>query len=198
MTDLNRYKVPLGVRPALIVVDMTYGFTDPECALGTACETAITANQRLAQEFRSRQLPVYLTKVVFDQAQMQHPFAKRLPAIGLLAPNTRWTEIVAELGPWTDSELVEKAMPSAFFDTDLRSRLRLANADSLVVTGVSTSGCVRATAVDGLQYGYPVWVAREACADRNQSAHEANLFDLHAKYAEVSDVNTVVQHVRQL
>ncbi len=81
--------------------------------------------------------------------------------------------------------MVEKQYASAFFGTDLLPRLREAGVDSLVVTGLTTSGCVRASVVDGLQHGYNVWVPREAVGDRNREAHEANLHDLHAKYADV-------------
>jgi nicotinamidase-related amidase len=88
--------------------------------------------------------------------------------------------------------LVEKQWASAFFGTGLDSRLRQAGVDSLVVTGLTTSGCVRATAVDGLQYDYPVVVPREAVGDRNSTAHTANLFDLHAKYADVLDLAEVL------
>jgi len=88
--------------------------------------------------------------------------------------------------------LVEKQWASGFFSTDLHAQLTALQVDSLVVSGLTTSGCVRATAVDGLQHDYRVVVPREAVADRNQAAHEANLFDLHAKYADVLDLSLVL------
>ena len=88
--------------------------------------------------------------------------------------------------------LIEKQWASSFFGTDLAVQLKAAKADSLVVTGLTTSGCVRATVVDGLQHDYPVVVPREAVGDRNAEAHRANLHDLHAKYAEVQGLDEVL------
>ena len=88
--------------------------------------------------------------------------------------------------------MVEKQWASAFHKTDLDQRLHAQDVDSLVVTGLTTSGCVRATVVDGLQYDYRVVVAREAVGDRNPEAHAANLFDMHAKYADVADLEEVI------
>jgi nicotinamidase-related amidase len=91
-----------------------------------------------------------------------------------------------------DDILVEKQWASGFHKTDLDEQLRARQVDSVVVTGLTTSGCVRATAVDGLQYDYRVVVPREAVGDRNAEAHAANLFDLHAKYADVMSVEEVI------
>ena len=89
--------------------------------------------------------------------------------------------------------MIEKQWASGFFKTDLHERLQAAKADSLVVTGLTTSGCVRATAVDGLQYDYKVVIPTEAVGDRNEDAHRANLFDLNAKYADVLDLKKVLE-----
>ena len=103
----------------------------------------------------------------------------------MLRPGSRWVQVDAALTPRADEPVIEKQGASAFFGTDLHERLRTTRADSLVVSGLTTSGCVRATAVDGLQHDYRVVVPREAVGDRNAAAHEANLFDLDAKYADV-------------
>jgi nicotinamidase-related amidase len=116
----------------------------------------------------------------------------------VLVPDSRWVSVDARLAPAAGEVLIEKQWASAFHATDIDTRLRQRDVDSLVVTGLSTSGCVRATAVDGLQYDYPVVVPREAVGDRNADAHVANLFDLHAKYADVCSVADVLAHLGKL
>ena len=190
--DLKREHLGLGIRPALVVVDMIRGFTDPACALGCACSEVVAANARLLQAFHQLGLPVFFTTVVYHDEHQARVFRARVPALNVLTPGSDWVQIDAGLERQPQDELIEKQWASAFFKTDLQSRLRVRGADSLVVTGLTTSGCVRATAVDGLQYDYPVVVPREAVGDRNSAAHEANLFDLHAKYVDVLGLEEVL------
>ena len=145
----------------------------------------IDANRALLATFRERGLPVFFTTVVYDSPEQAPVFRRRLPALNLLERGSHRVDIDPRLEPAAGEVLVEKQYASAFFGTDLLPRLRGAGVDSLVVTGLTTSGCVRATAVDGLQNDFPVKVVREAVGDRNQQAHAANLHDLHAKYADV-------------
>jgi maleamate amidohydrolase len=102
------------------------------------------------------------------------------------------------LAPRAEEPVIEKQWASSFFGTDLAQRLKTAQADSLVVTGLTTSGCVRATVVDGLQHDYPVVVPREAVGDRNAAAHAANLHDMHAKYADVQSLSEVLAAIAAL
>ncbi|MEP5763641.1 MAG: isochorismatase family protein [Halieaceae bacterium] len=183
--DLERNKVDLGQRPALLLVDMINGFTDPECPLGSECPSVVAANATLLELFRSRQLPVFFTTVVYHNAQQASVFRHRIAALNLLEPGSHWVQVDPALAPLPGEPVIEKQWASGFFATDLDQQLRAAGVDSLVVTGLTTSGCVRATVVDGLQYNYPVVVPREAVGDRNADAHEANLFDMNAKYADV-------------
>jgi len=190
--DLKREHLGLGIKPALIVVDMIRGFTDPACALGCACGDVVAANAGLLQAFHRLGLPVFFTTVVYHNEHQARVFRARVPALNVLTPGSDWVQLDAGLERLPQDELIEKQWASAFFKTDLQSRLRAHGADSLVVTGLTTSGCVRATAVDGLQYDYPVVVPREAVGDRNSAAHEANLFDLHAKYVDVLGLQEVL------
>lgn len=185
MPDLARQPQPLGARPALLLVDLSRGFTEPESPLGCECGSVIDANRTLLAAFRERGLPVFFTTVVYDSPDQAPVFRRRLPALNLLERGSQWVDIDSRLRPAAGEVLLEKQYASAFFGTDLLPRLREAGVDSLVVTGLTTSGCVRATAVDGLQHDFPVKVVREAVGDRNREAHEANLHDLHAKYADV-------------
>lgn len=198
MSDLARNSLGLGQRPALLLVDMIRGFTDPACPLGSACAPVIAANAQLLAAFRAARLPVLFTTVVYHRAEQARVFRQRIAALNLLTPDSIWVKVDAALAPQAGEPVIEKQWASSFFGTDLAARLRAAGADSLVVTGLTTSGCVRATVVDGLQHDYPVVVPREAVGDRNPEAHAANLFDLHAKYADVLGLDEVLTAVARL
>lgn len=182
---LDRQPQSLGKRPALVVVDVVKGFTDPDCPLGCPADEVVAANTTLMDAFHRHELPVFLTTVIYRHPHQGRVFRDRLPALNLLSPDSEWVDFDPRLPVVEADVVVEKIHASSFHGTALNEQLRSLQVDSLVVTGLTTSGCVRATAVDGLQYNYPVWVPREACGDRNEDAHRANLYDLQAKYAEV-------------
>lgn len=195
MADLARQTVPLRERPALILVDLICGFTDPACPLGCDAAPVVAANAALLDAFRAARLPVFFTTVVYRHPEQARVFRARVPALNLLMPGSPWVGVDPRLTRRADEPVIEKQWASAFFATDLADRLRAAGADSLVVTGLTTSGCVRATVVDGLQHDYPVVVPREAVGDRNAAAHAANLHDLHAKYADVEPLSHVLERL---
>lgn len=190
--DLEREAVGLGPRPALLLVDMINGFTDPACPLGSDCPEVVAANARLLQAFRQHELPVFYTTVVYHDDSQAQVFRNRLPALNVLEPDSHWVQVDPALAPQPGEVVLEKQWASAFFGTDLAAQLRAAGADSLVVTGLTTSGCVRATVVDGLQHDLPVVVPQEAVGDRNPQAHAANLHDMNAKYADVLSLEEVI------
>lgn len=195
MADLARNSLGLGQRPALLLVDMIRGFTDPACPLGSACADVVAANRQLLEAFRKAKLPVFFTTVIYRDADQAKVFRRRIAALNLLTPGSAWVEVDAALKPLAGEQIVEKQWASSFFATDLHRRLQDTRVDSLVVTGLTTSGCVRATVVDGLQHDYPVVVPRQAVGDRNAEAHAANLHDMHAKYADVQDLTDVLAAV---
>ncbi len=182
---LERSAQGLGERPALIVIDVVNGFTDPNCPLGASVDAVVEANRQLMTVFHERQLPVVLTTVVYHNDEQASVFRARLPALNLLSPDSHWVAIDPRLPTTADDIVLEKTHASGFHGTDLHTQLHTLGVDSIVVTGLTTSGCVRATAVDGLQFNYRVVVPEEACGDRNSDAHQANLYDLNAKYADV-------------
>ena len=190
--DLERNILGVGDRPALVIVDMIKGFTDPACPLGCDCPEVVAANAQLLDEFRQRGLPVFFTTVVYHNADQARIFRGRIEALNVLTPDSEWVGVDDRLPRLPEEPLLEKHWASAFHKTDLDDQLRDIGVDSLVVTGLTTSGCVRATVVDGLQYDYRVVVPREAVGDRNPQAHEANLFDMHAKYADVMSLDEVI------
>jgi maleamate amidohydrolase len=190
--DLEREALGLGDKPALVLVDMIEGFTNPECPLGCDCPEVVAANAVLLEAFRERGLPVFFTTVVYHSDDQARVFRKRVPALNVLTPDSRWVKVDQRLQPVAGEVLVEKQWASAFHRTDIDEQLQALGVDSLVVTGLTTSGCVRATAVDGIQHDYHVVVPDEAVGDRNPAAHDANLFDLHAKYVDVWKMSEVL------
>jgi len=190
--DLVRNDMKMGHKPALVLVDMINGFTDGSCSLGSDCPEVVAANAEILTKFRALGLPIFFTTVVFHSDDQAIVFRNKINALNQLTPNSHWVQVDAALAMQDGEVLVEKQWASAFHKTDLDAQLRAAGVDSLVVTGLTTSGCVRATVVDGLQHDYPVFVPREAVGDRNPDAHEANLFDMHAKYADVLPLAEVI------
>jgi len=200
MPPNNLQQNPLGLtpKPALLLVDMINGFTDPACALGTACSEVVAANVQLLEAFRALGLPVFFTTVVYHSEQQAEVFRRKVPALNVLQPNSHWVKVDSALEPLEGEPVIEKQWASAFFATDLDQQLSALGVDSIVVTGLTTSGCVRASAVDGLQNDYQVVIAEEAVGDRNPEAHRANLFDLNAKYADVLPLAQVLSQLTAL
>ena len=189
---LARVDGGMGSHPALIVVDVVVGFTDPSCPLGSDAESVVYANVQLMNAFHQAQLPVVLTTVIYRNDHEASVFRARIPALNLLTPESHWVKFDPRLPIAGDDLQLEKRHASSFHGTALDQWLTDRNVDSVVVTGLTTSGCVRATAVDGLQNNYRVVVPREACGDRDPTAHEANLYDLNAKYADVVSLASVL------
>ena len=189
---LERIDAGIGETPALIVVDVVKGFTDPTCPLGAEAEEVVAANVALMNAFHEAGFPVVLTTVIYRSDDEATVFRARVPALNLLTPDSEWVQFDERL-PIASTDLqLEKRHASSFHGTDLDDWLKARNVDSVVVTGLTTSGCVRATAVDGLQNNYKVLVPREACGDRDPEAHAANLYDMNAKYADVVSLDTTL------
>jgi maleamate amidohydrolase len=186
-----------GTRPALIVVDMSVGFTDQESPLHCDLEEVVGAIAQLLAASRAARYPVLYTTVAYDDAGKEAAtvFIDKVPALLTLEAGSRWVEIDPRLAPLPGEPVIRKLFASAFYKTPLASLLAAQQVDGVIVTGASTSGCVRATAVDALQHGYRVVVPREAVGDRNLAAHEANLYDIDAKYGDVLALEDVLEHL---
>jgi nicotinamidase-related amidase len=189
-----------GRRPALIVIDMNVGFTDPGSPLVCELEDVVESIARLLEEARRAELPVVYTTVSYDEGAKRTAaaFIDKIPALLTLEAGSRWVEIDPRLAPAPGEPVLTKLFASAFFGTALGSFLAAEECDSLVVTGASTSGCVRATAVDAIQHGYRPVVPREAVGDRDPAAHEANLHDIDAKYGDVVSLEDTLAHIAEL
>jgi maleamate amidohydrolase len=189
-----------GDRPALLVVDMNVAFTDPRSPLACDLDRVVSAVARLLEEARRAQIPVVYTTVAYDEAgkQAAAAFIDKVPALVTLEAGTGWVEIDPRIAPYPGEPVVTKLFASAFFGTTLASLLVTAGCDSVIVTGASTSGCVRATVVDALQHGYRPLVPREAVGDRDPRAHDASLYDVDAKYGDVVSLAETVDHLEEL
>jgi nicotinamidase-related amidase len=188
--------VTMGSRPAVLVVDFSCGFTDPDCALGSDLTAEVEATRRLLDVAREKGLPVIFTTIGYEQSLKDGGlWLQKAPALAELQVGGRWVEIDPRLEPREDETIVLKKGASAFFGTNLASILISQGIDSVVLCGATTSGCIRATAIDLLQYGFPTLVPRECVGDRARAPHDANLFDIQAKYADVVSVEEAIAYV---
>jgi maleamate amidohydrolase len=154
---------------------------------------------KLVSAASDNNVPVFFTTVVYDNEQQASVFRQRLPDLNILQRASHWVDIHQKFSEYIKlGNIIEKHHPSAFFSTSLASKLAALKVDSLIITGLTTSGCVRATCVDGLQHNLLCAVVPEACGDRNQSAHEMSLHDMHAKYAQVLPLTKVIEYFESL
>jgi len=175
-----------GKRPALLIVDVVMAYLDPQSPLYAGVEAALASNERLLAAARAAGIPVIFTNVAFQAGGVDGGlFYRKVPALKLFTPGAALGRFPPSLQPSGDDIVVTKQYASAFFGTSLASTLTAMGVDTLLITGFSTSGCVRATALDALQSGFVPFVVADACGDRHAAPHDANLFDLQAKYAEV-------------
>jgi nicotinamidase-related amidase len=186
-----------GERPALLVVDLQTGFTDPEGALGGDLSAVVDRTARLVEAAHENDVPVVYTRIVTD-----HPdgadlgtWIEKIPTLEVLAAGSEWVELDPRLPRAGDDYVLEKKQASAFHETELDSMLAAWGIDTIVISGCTTSGCVRASAVDACSHGYRPIVAEESVGDRATDPHEANLFDIHSKYGDVRPVGEVLEYL---
>jgi maleamate amidohydrolase len=188
--------VGLGEKPALLVIDLVNAFTDPESDLGADVSGVLDRTARLLDAFRAADLPRYFTTVAFEESYGDAGrFIEKVPALKELRLGSEAVEVDDRVGPVGDERVILKKYASAFFGTDLETELTTHRVDTLVLAGVTTSGCVRATAVDSLQHGYRTIVPADAVGDRAEGPHRANLFDIDAKYGDVVGTDDVLEHL---
>jgi nicotinamidase-related amidase len=186
-----------GERPVVVVVDFIEGFTNPASALACDADAAVDATRQLLDAARAAGVPVIFTTVCYgdDDLERAEMFIAKAPALATLRPGSAWVEVDSRLARSKEEPVLVKLFASAFFGTHLDEMLREAGCDTVIVTGASTSGCVRATAVDALQYGYRVLVPREGAADRAVDAHNGSLLDIDAKYGDVISIEEAIAAV---
>lgn len=193
-------RVGWGSRPALLVIDLVRAYTEPDGPFALPGPApAVAATAELVDAARSAGRPVAWTVVRYTRGLADGGlFVRKVPALAAFAEDAEggWGEIVPPLKPEAGEPVVVKQYASAFFATSLAATLHAAGVDTVVIAGVSTSGCVRASATDALGHGLRPQVVRQACADRTPALHENNLADLDAKYADVVDLAEALTRLR--
>ncbi|MBQ42640.1 MAG: carbamoylsarcosine amidase [Gemmatimonadetes bacterium] len=191
-----------GRKPALVVIDMAYGWTDPAYATGsTRLDEAVAGIKQLLPRCRRKQVPIVYTTSPFrqeDEEPMHSRDSSQADGSSYLPWDERACEIDERLKPEPGDFVIYKENASAFFGTHLAAHLVDNRVDTVIVTGCSTSACVRATATDARAYRFRAIVPRQCVQDRAPAAHEWNLFDLDAKFADVVDVDEVAEYLEQL
>lgn len=179
-------RVGFGERPALLLIDFCMGYFDPDCDLYADVEDVIASALRVRVAARAARRPVILTNVVYHpQAIDGGRFYEKAAPLRHFLAGSPMGAFGPGLVPEADELVISKQYPSAFFGTSLASTLTALGCDSVLLTGLTTSGCVRASCIDAMSHGFRTAVIAEACGDRHAAPHEANLFDMNAKYADV-------------
>lgn len=186
-----------GSRPALLVVDMCRAYVDDQAPLYAAAAADAYRNaDRLAAVARRHRRPVVFTRVEYAAGGVDGGhFFRKVPALRCFEVGNPLAEFTDLVRPMSGDVIVTKQYASAFFGTSLAATLNALGVDTVVIAGVSTSGCVRASALDALQHGFVPIVVADACADRDPRPHDSNLFDLQAKYADVVTMEDALAHL---
>ncbi|MBN96060.1 MAG: isochorismatase [Deltaproteobacteria bacterium] len=192
-------RLGFGQRAAVVVVDFVKAYTTPDSALyAPDVAEAVRHTEPLLDAARGAGCPVLFTRVLYHPGGADGGvFSRKVPVLRTFTNDNPLTEIVDELTVHDSDLHLVKQYASSFFGTSLASTLTAAGVDTLIVVGCSTSGCVRATAVDGCQYGFRVIVPRQCVGDRAPEPHEANLFDIDSKYGDVMDVADVITQLKE-
>ena len=191
-----RGRLGFGARPALVIIDFALAYLEEGSPLYAGVEDTLASCERVLEASRAAGIPVVITRVEFHPGGVDGGvFYRKVAALSCFDRGNPLAELAPSLKPEPGDIVVTKQYPSAFFGTSLASTLTALGVDTVIVTGVSTSGCVRATALDACQYGFIPIVVRQAVGDRSEAVHEANLFDLDAKYADVVDESEVLEHL---
>jgi len=188
-----------GHSPALLLIDFVLAYFKPGAALYMGNRGCLDAAARVLHHARHAGIPVVHTRIVYDDNGLDGGlFVQKLPLLRQMTAGAPLGETMPEVAPQPHDVVVTKQYASAFFGTSLAATLTALRVDTVIITGVSTSGCVRASALDALQHGFVPLVVRDAVGDRHPQPHEANLFDLQAKYAEVVSEQAVVDWLARL
>ena len=191
-------RLGFGQRCAVIVIDLSNGFTDPSQPLGSDLSVQIEATNRLTRAARQAGLPVIFSMVRYEDAGLRDAgiWHQKMSGQSTLSVSGEGYQLDARLQRAEDDILLYKKYASCFFASDLTSRLVNMGVDTLIMTGTSTSGCVRATAVDAVQSGFRPMVVAEAVGDRSPASHQQSLFDIDTKYGDVISLDEALAHLQ--
>ena len=193
-------RIGFGKRPALLIVDFLNAYiTEGAPLYAPDVVTAVHETVDMLALAREKNIPVLYTKVLYNKNFRDGGiFIQKVPVLKTMVEGELLAEIVPQLSPVESDIIIVKQYASAFFGTSLAATLTSLEVDTILLAGCSTSGCVRASAVDGMQYGFRVIVPRDCVGDRPPGPHEANLFDINSKYGDVVSKNEVMEYLKQL
>ena len=190
-----------GRRPALLLIDFAHAYYDESSPLfgGRGCRTALDNARRLAPAAREAGAPVIFTAVKYAPGGADGgAFYAKVPALACFEAGRDTQRLADGLAVEGNDLLVEKQYPSAFFGTSLAATLHWLKVDTLLLAGVTTSGCVRASCIDGISHGFVTLVVKDAVGDRADGPHQANLYDMSAKYADLLSTDEAIGYLREL
>lgn len=187
-----------GERPAVLIVDLVRGWTDPASPLAADLDETVAAAAQLLTAARSHGAPTVFTTVTYRPDDLDAPLVRKAPRVACLEEGSPWTELDPRLGVLPDEHVLVKQGGSAFFGTGLAEQLDALRVDTVLLAGCVTSGCVRASAVDAAQHGFRSVVVRDACGDRSPLAHEANLLDIEQRYGDVVRLDDAERYLASL
>lgn len=192
-------RIGFGKKPALILVDFVEAYFDKSCDLYADVEDALASAIRMRNTAREYGIPVIYTNVVYHPSGINGGrFFEKAKPLKYFTEGSAMGAWPPGLAPREDELVISKQYPSAFFGTSLASTLTAAGVDTTIITGLTTSGCIRATCVDACSHGFRTIVVEEACGDRHQDPHQANLFDMNAKYADVVSEQEAISYLQNL
>ena len=204
MNDLDVYEKQnfgnqsgLGARPALLIVDFVNGFADPDQFGGGNIQLAIDKTVELLAFARAQKMPVASTRVVYaDDGSDAGVFCLKAPGLKALTEDATASQIVDALKPIEGEHVVRKTQPSGFFGTDLAEWFQGQGVDTVLVTGCTTSGCIRASVIDSMSHNFKTVVVTDCVGDRAIGPHQANLFDMGQKYADLMTADEVMAAIK--
>lgn len=189
-------KLSLGNKPALILIDFVRAYFDHDSALYADVEDALASAVRVREAARAAKVPVIYTNVVYHASMVDAGrFFEKVQPLSAFKAGSKSGEFMPSLMPSSEELVISKQYPSAFFGTSLASTLTAMGTDCVLLGGLSTSGCVRASCVDACSHGFTTFVIEEACGDRHPAPHQANLFDMGAKYATLISEKDCIQYL---
>lgn len=189
--------IGFGDKPAIIVLDMLNAFTNEALPLGTNQDSQIVVINKVLSSARKKRNPIFFITISYDEGDLSDAgiWFKKMEGLKTLKSNTFEVQIDSRIVRKPNEPIIRKKFASAFFGTDLITRLISKNIDTLIIMGCTTSGCVRATAVDAVQYGFRPIVVEDAVSDRSENAHKQSIFDLNAKYADIKLSEIIISYL---
>lgn len=189
-------RLGFGEKPAFIMIDFVRAYFDKNCPLFADVDQTLEAALRIRDAARDRNIPIFYTNVIYEnEGKNGGVFFEKVPVLSNFIKGNSMAEWPESLDIISGEIIISKQFPSAFFNTSLLSALTLLDIDTLIISGLTTSGCVRATCVDAISHGFKPIVVAEACGDRHQAPHEMSLFDINAKYGDVISEKEVLDYL---